>query len=174
MQCYNFVNTHNSPIMRCLLSCGLVISIAMNVGAQSLEDIDGEKLKTLVASYKNKSAVLVNVWATWCAPCVKEFPEIVKLQKALKDELQVIFISADFPGSKSDVEEFLSKQNVGWTTYFKNDNDQRFINALSEKWTGALPATLILAKDGSEVKFTEGLLTYEEFEKYAKIAISTE
>src|SRR6056297_942500 len=62
-----------------------------------LKDVTGSELQEIIESYEGEKAVLVNVWATWCAPCIEEFPEIVKLQRNYPDQLKVIFVSGDFP-----------------------------------------------------------------------------
>ncbi len=81
-----------------------------------LEDVTASELQEIIASYEGEKAILINIWATWCAPCVEEFPEIVELQRHYPDKLKVIFISADFPDSRDRALEFLKKQNVDWTT----------------------------------------------------------
>lgn len=164
-----------------LLFCtGLLIG----VGAQSvrasvfsppdtlLKDVNPADLQRVIKSYEGKKVVLVNVWATWCVPCVEEFPEIVKLQRAYSAELQVIFVSADFPDSRDRALKFLKKQNVDWTTYFKTGKDQPFIEAVSKDWTGALPFTKILAKDGSVVGSWEQKAGYDKFKRYIKKALN--
>jgi len=137
-----------------------------------LKDVNPAELKQVIKSYQGSKVVLVNVWATWCAPCVEEFPEIVKLQRSYPDQLQVIFISADFPDSRDRALEFLKKQSINWTTYFKTGKDQPFIEAISPKWTGALPFTQIIAKDGSVVDSWEQKAGYDKFERYIKKALN--
>ena len=117
--------------------------------------------------------MLVNIWATWCAPCIKEFPEIVELQHNYPDELKVIFVSADFPGQRPDALEFLKRQEVNWTTYFKTGKDQEFIESISSKWTGALPFTKVIARNGDLVASWEQSASYEKFERYVKTAIKS-
>lgn len=137
-----------------------------------LEDATGEELNTIIESYEGKKAVLVNVWATWCVPCVEEFPEIVELQHKYEELLQVVFISADFPDSRDRALEFLKKQEVNWTTYFKRGSDQEFIEAISGDWSGALPFTKIIKKNGEVVDSWEGKASYSKFEQHIKQAIN--
>lgn len=137
-----------------------------------LVDATPDELNRVINSYKGKKAVLVNVWATWCAPCIEEFPEIVKLQRKYPGRLKVIFISADFPAQRENALEFLEKQDVGWTTYFKKGKDQEFIESLSEKWTGALPFTKVISKNGDRIASWEQSADYEKFERYVKTAIN--
>lgn len=137
-----------------------------------LKDVNGEELQQVINSYKGQKAVLVNVWATWCAPCIEEFPEIVKIQRKYKDQLQVVFISADFPESRDRALEFLKKQEVDWTTYFKTDKDQQFIEAISNKWTGALPFTKIISKEGEVTASWENSASFSKFDKHVKQALN--
>lgn len=137
-----------------------------------LKDVSGKELHRIVASYEGDKVVLINVWATWCAPCVEEFPEIVKLQREYEDQVQVIFISADFPDSRGRALDFLKKQQVNWTTYFKTGKDQEFIEAISESWTGALPFTKIINKEGHVVASWENSADYSKFEKHVRSALN--
>lgn len=137
-----------------------------------LTDVTAEELQTIIDSYKGKKAVLINIWATWCAPCVEEFPEIVKLQRAYSDQLKVIFVSADFEESRDKALSFLKEQNVDWTTYFKKGKDQQFIESLSDEWTGALPFSKVIGRDGNVVASWEQAADYSKFERHIKTAIS--
>ena len=137
-----------------------------------LKDITGSELQKVIDSYQGEKAVLINVWATWCAPCIKEFPEIVKLQRNYPDNLKVIFVSADFPKQRDAALEFLKEQNVDWTTYFKTGKDQQFIESLSGNWTGALPFTKVIGLNGDLVASWEQSASYEKFEHHVKTAIN--
>ena len=134
-----------------------------------LKDINGPQLQELINTYEGEKAVLVNLWATWCGPCIEEFPHIVKLQRKYQDELKVIFVSADF--KREDAVEFLREQNVDWTTYFKQGKDKRFINMLSDKWTGAMPFTKIIDTQGDLVASWEDKADFSTFETNIKKAI---
>lgn len=137
-----------------------------------LENINAEELETIIKSYQGEKAVLVNVWATWCAPCIEEFPEIVKIQRKYENRLQVVFISADFPDSRDRALQFLQEQGVDWTTYFKTGRDQEFIETLSNDWTGALPFSKIISKEGEVVASWENSATFSKFEKHVKQALN--
>lgn len=137
-----------------------------------LKDVDAEELEAVIESYKGEKAVLVNIWATWCAPCIEEFPEIVKIQQKYENDLQVIFVSADFQESRDKAIDFLKEQGVDWTTYFKTGKDQQFIESVSDKWSGALPFTKILNKRGEVVVSWEKSASFSKFEKHVKQAIN--
>lgn len=121
----------------------------------------------LAAVHRSKSpAVLVNVWATWCAPCRHEFPDLMKLARTYRNRgLDVILVSADFDDQMPEVRRFLSSQGVDFPTYLKNEEDMKFIDALDKRWTGALPATFVYDAQRNLRSFHEGQSTFEEFEQ---------
>lgn len=137
-----------------------------------LKDIDAQELQKIIKDYQGQKVVLVNIWATWCAPCVEEFPYLVDLQREYPDELQVVFVSADFPDSRDRALAFLKKQEVDWTTYFKEGKDQPFIESLSDNWSGALPFTKIISKDGDVIATWEQGAEYEKFKHHVIKAIN--
>ena len=114
---------------------------------------------------------LVNVWATWCAPCREEFPEIVRLERAWRDRgARVMFVSADFDDELPAVRAFLSKQGVTAPSWIKTGDDMAFINSMDPSWTGALPATFIYNSRGELVRFWEGKADYAKFESELRAA----
>jgi thiol-disulfide isomerase/thioredoxin len=98
--------------------------------------------------------LLINIWATWCLPCRKEFPGLIELSNKYEDKIDVVGISIDYPDElESKIYPFL-------------DNFQTsFINFLSTRWNGALPASFIYDSDGNQVEFLMGKKSFEEFEK---------
>lgn len=137
-----------------------------------LKDVTGRELQKIIASYQGEKAVLVNVWATWCAPCIEEFPDIVKIQRKYEDQLRVVFVSTDFPDSRDKALAFLKDHNVDWTTYFKTGSDEAFIEAISKEWTGAMPFTKILNKQGEVVARWENSASFSKFNKHVKRALN--
>jgi thiol-disulfide isomerase/thioredoxin len=167
-----------------LAACGAAStsdsSLSMQAAAGSndtimLTDLEPEQIADVVARHNAEGkAVLLNVWATWCGPCVEEFPDIVELKHKYQDQLAVVFISADFPEDRERAIEFLKEQNVDWETYLKAGKDEPFINALSSDWGGALPFTKIYSKSGKITAFWENKASYETFEKAILEALNTE
>ena len=112
-------------------------------------------------------AVLINVWATWCAPCREEFPDLVKLAKNYNEKLKVIGISADDSDViDSKVIPFLKKNNSEFENYLiKAVDPEDFINLLNKDWSGAIPATFIYDNNGAQKEMLIGKRSYEEFEQ---------
>jgi thiol-disulfide isomerase/thioredoxin len=140
-------------------------------GIQEVQPIKADQINPLVTTFSGEKAVLMNIWATWCIPCVEEFPYLVRLQKEYQDELQVVFISADFPEEIDRIHSFLTDNQVDWQTYIKDDRDEPFIDAVWTKWSGALPATVVYNKDGSRLTAFERPATYDEFKELVLKAI---
>ncbi len=126
-----------------------------------------DEYKTLLDSSKGK-VVLVNFWATWCPPCVKEFPELVKLYNDYKDkDFKLYFISLD---DKSEYDSklipFLKKQGVDFTAYFGDfSRPEDLMSFVDKSWQGEIPYTGIYNKEGKLVKTFLGSQKYEQFEK---------
>ncbi|MCS7082885.1 MAG: TlpA family protein disulfide reductase [Bacteroidetes bacterium] len=124
---------------------------------------------------KPEAAVtLVNLWATWCQPCVEEFPDLVRLARAYRERgLRVMFVSVDFDSELEAVRRFLAEQGVDFPTYIKaQDDDNAFINALNPDWSGAIPATLVFDRQGRLRHFHEGKADYATFERMVQEVLS--
>jgi thiol-disulfide isomerase/thioredoxin len=140
-------------------------------GIQEVKLIKANEISPLVETYSGKKAVLMNIWATWCVPCVEEFPYLVRLQKEYPNDLEVIFISADFPEELERINQFLTQNEVDWQTYLKDDRDEPFIDAVWTEWSGALPATVVYNKNGTRLTAFERPAKYEEFKELVLQAI---
>jgi thiol-disulfide isomerase/thioredoxin len=112
--------------------------------------------------------VLVNFWATWCAPCREEYPDLVRLQKSYAQKgLRVIGISTDFSKQLPAVEIFLDKQKPPFPNYHKKSggDDQEFIEAVDPKWSGELPFSVLFDRDGRKARTISGKNSYANFER---------
>ena len=117
----------------------------------SVVPVDAAGYRKLLAGNED-GPVLVNFWATWCVPCVQEFPDLLKIRRTYGPRgLRVVFISIDREADAGTVvSRFLSSHHVDFPTYIKKKgDDEGFINAVDSTWSGALPATLIYDRHGS-------------------------
>lgn len=108
---------------------------------------------------------VINFWATWCAPCVKELPNFEKLQQtALQRPVKVILMSLDFKSKlKSLVIPFVKKHQLRSEIYVLDEADQqKFIENVNRKWSGAIPATLIVNTGKNFRSFFEKEFSYIE------------
>jgi thiol-disulfide isomerase/thioredoxin len=134
-------------------------------------DVDAAGLHRAVRSERGR-AVVVNFWATWCEPCVKEFPALVALARERQD-IRVISVSIDDPGDRKAVEDFLQKQKPSFPVYLKAAGaDEAFINGVDPKWSGAVPLTIVFDTAGKKSFFLEGEITREKLESNLPAATS--
>jgi len=140
-----------------------------------LETVDAAALHQQIATHKGKEAVLVNFWATTCAPCLKEFPMIVELSNKYKDNgIKIYFVTTDWMDYKDRAIAFLEKQGVKGVTFIKEEgNDNNFIRAINDDWSGALPFTIVFDKNGNITDHWEMEKDKTRFESAIKKAIES-
>jgi thiol-disulfide isomerase/thioredoxin len=119
----------------------------------ALLNVDEAGFQKLVDSHKGK-VVLYDFWATWCEPCRAEIPKLVRLDAKLRSQgFELVTISADEPEQAPDAEKVLKQFAVRGPLYRKQaSNDDRFINSIDVKWSGALPALFLYDKSGRKVR----------------------
>ncbi len=139
------------------------------VEASNIPFYDFDELERKYLLKNDDITYVLNFWATWCKPCVKELPAFEKLNSDYKDKnVKVILVSLDFPERlTTGVVPFVKKYGLESQVILLDDDDaNRWIPKVSEDWSGAIPATLIV-KNGT-VKFYERSFTFEELEKELK------
>jgi thiol-disulfide isomerase/thioredoxin len=111
---------------------------------------------------------VVNFWATWCAPCVKELPNFEQLGKQYQNQpLKVILVSLDFKSKlEKVVKPFVKRNKLKSELYLLDEkSEQDYIDKISKNWSGSLPATLIINNKKKTRNFYEQEFTWEEIEK---------
>lgn len=151
----------------------LFILAALTVGASSVQQVDGDRLKKELARRKGKVVVL-NLWATWCAPCREEFPALVKLHNSYRNKgVEVITVSVDVLSAEKEVVAFLQQQKAKMPSFIKKPgNDETFINAVDTEWRGAIPYTVVYDRRGKPFARLIGDHSYKEFESVVKKALA--
>lgn len=124
-----------------------------------LNDIDVAGIKDLLNNDSDKLR-LINIWATWCGPCVTEFPEFITMNRMYrKRDFEFISISADDPAKKEKALQFLQKQQASNVNYiFSGDDKYQLIEAVDPNWQGALPYTILVEPGGKIVYARQGII----------------
>jgi len=171
----------------CLTTCALAITLAAlapgnalprraeqakskSAAPQGAADdpavIDASGYVEILARHRGKP-VMVNFWATWCEPCREEYPMVNELARAYSPKgLVVIAVSLDDDSAMAPLRAFLAQKKPVFTNYRKKPgNDERFINSVDVKWSGAVPATFFYAADGRLAAKLVGEFTRDTFEK---------
>ena len=115
---------------------------------------------------KDDKIYIVNFWATWCAPCIKELPYFEKINRQGEDNnWKVILVSLDMPSMwKTKLIPFIRNKNLQSEVVILDDPDQNsWIPKIDKSWSGAIPATLIYNR--TKRKFYEQTFTYEMLNK---------
>ncbi|MEI8374139.1 MAG: redoxin domain-containing protein [Planctomycetota bacterium] len=111
--------------------------------------IDEKGLRVL-AKNEGKRLRLINVWATWCGPCVEELPEFVAMNRIYRNRgFELVTISADAPEEKEHVLEVLKRKQVAADNFLFNGSDKyKLMDAVDEKSSGPVPHTILIAPGG--------------------------
>ncbi|MBB3125051.1 thiol-disulfide isomerase/thioredoxin [Mesoflavibacter sabulilitoris] len=147
----------------------LVVLLMVSCKEESEEitftEVDYNGLEKVLNKQDNKTYV-VNFWATWCAPCVKELPYFERINKQYKDKnVEVVLVSLDFPKHfDTKLKNFINEKQLQSELYALNDMDSNYwIPKVNKDWSGAIPATLIYNSNKRE--FFEQAFEYEELER---------
>lgn len=133
-----------------------------------LEVYDFDGLEPLLNKQGDKVYV-VNFWATWCAPCIKEIPHFEKLNANYKNKnVEVLLVSLDFPFNyDKKLKPYIEKHKLQSKVVALDDPDMNtWMSKVNEEWTGAIPITIIYNKEKRQ--FYERTFTYKELEEEVK------
>ena len=151
-----------------ILSDDIGESKSVKLDSIDLQIYDFAEFQKLLNKKDNKVYV-INFWATWCLPCVKELPDFEKLNKVYKNNnVEVILVSLDFPHLyQSKLKPYIKKKNLKAKVIALDDPDMNsWIPKVSKSWSGSIPATIIYKNDTR--KFFEKSFSYNELEKEVK------
>jgi thiol-disulfide isomerase/thioredoxin len=118
-----------------------------------LTPADANAVRDLVKN-PTKKLRLINVWATWCGPCVTEIPELVEINRMYRNRaFEMVTISGDTPSKKDDVLAFLKERQVSCANFlFSSEDKAQLVDSVDKAWEGGIPYTLIV-KPGGEVLY---------------------
>ena len=123
----------------------------------ALEKVKESQIKEIVKNPTDKLR-LINLWATWCAPCIAEYPDLVELQRWYgARNFEFVSLSADKPENAEKALNFLKKIPSPVQNYlYDGEDNYKLIEAVDPKWNGALPYTLLVEPGGKIVYSYQG------------------
>lgn len=157
-----------------LIALGLLLS-ARRYTAEDIRPIDAPQVKGLVAQNRGK-VVVVNFWATWCPPCVVEFPDLVALEREHRDRgLVVLSVSADSPDEiHSEVIPFLEKHQPAFRVYLWQPPDtDAAVREIDPEWTGSIPATFFIDREGKTAARRFSLMSRQEMDEIVEVLLGS-
>ncbi|PYQ19375.1 MAG: redoxin, partial [Acidobacteria bacterium] len=123
----------------------------------ALATVDAAALREVVQNASSKLR-LVNAWATWCGPCLTEFPELVAINRMYRGRaFEVVTLSADAPEKRDAALAFLQSQQASMRNLIFGAGDPyAMIELVDPRWQGALPYTMLVAPGGKVIYRSQG------------------
>jgi thiol-disulfide isomerase/thioredoxin len=133
--------------------------------APAAQRVNPAGLSKLLAERRG-SVVVLNLWATWCVPCLREIPDLVALEKEFAARgVTLLGLSMDDPGALDDqVEPFRRKNFPAFRTWLRSEPDMdALVSVVDPAWNEILPTTYLIGRDGKVAKKIQGKRTMEQF-----------
>jgi thiol-disulfide isomerase/thioredoxin len=130
--------------------------------SQGIATVTPPEIAALVANSAGK-VVVVNFWATWCPPCLREFPDIIEVYEDYHGRgVEVYAVSMNEAEENEDIEAFIQRFEPPFPVYRAASVDEVFYEGVVESWFGEMPMTLVFDPAGNRVHVHKKPLTYEE------------
>ncbi len=151
-----------------LIAIAAVTGYLLNGPVQSAEQLTpvaAPELRAALDEQQNR-VVLLNFWATWCGPCLKEIPVLMELENELAAQgFRLVAVSLDeAAAAETQVRPFIEKWFPEFTTYLSLEADMDdMVSVVDRGWNEVLPTSYLIRRDGSVAKRIQGSYTKEEF-----------
>ena len=138
-----------------------VFTITSPLQAQEIQSYSFNSLDQKIQHDSQQHTILVNFWATWCKPCIKELPYFEALSADMQEKnLKILLVSLDM--EKTRAEKYAQKKQLKSEVLYLDEVDfNAWIGKISPDWSGAIPATLMVSPAGKRA-FYEGSFTQDE------------
>lgn len=149
------------------IACSLLGT--MISGAQEIKSIKAADLEKIIA--ESNTPLIINMWATWCKPCIEEIPYFLEeVKDHQKDSLTILLVSLDFKEDfPVEIAAFVKKRKFkAPIVWLDETNADYFCPKVDAKWSGAIPATLFINNKTGYRKFAEEQLSHEDLKKEIK------
>jgi thiol-disulfide isomerase/thioredoxin len=151
--------------MKNMLLTGCLLLLASTIFCQNIKKV---KITEVEEYIKNSDhPIVLNCWATWCAPCVEEIPYFMETVKKYSDQkVELLLVSLDFATSyPNKIQELITKKHFEATFFWLNEtNADYFCPKIDPKWDGTLPSTLFVNSKTGYRKFFGRPMTDRQIE----------
>lgn len=152
-------------MVKYIASFAVMLTLAAGqINAQEVQPVKADKLMKRLEANED-TLYIVNFWATWCGPCIKELPEFDKLAGKYKGHpVKILLVSLDFKNDyPAKVQKFVNKRKlVHEVLWLDESKPNEFIPQITNEWQGSIPATMLFFKKNSWKKFYEGMIKSEQ------------
>jgi peroxiredoxin len=133
----------------------------------TVEMVSADQLKALRKNNDTDKLLLVNFWATWCGPCMEEFPELQKMVRMYADrQLDIVTVSINTPDENKFVLAFLDKQHaINRNLLFDGNDSADAVSAFGTDWKGGVPYTVLIGTKGEVLYKTQGEMNALDVER---------
>ena len=142
----------------------MLMGVTASAHAQAVPAYNAETLMKRVAN-GGDTLFVINFWATWCGPCIRELPEFQKLADRYEGKaVKILLVSLDFKNDYPEkIEKFIAKKKLAHEVLWLNEtNANEFIPKIENEWQGSIPATLLLSPSKNYRRFYEGMVKSEQ------------
>jgi thiol-disulfide isomerase/thioredoxin len=136
---------------------------------QEIRSVKITEVEKIIA--ESKTPLIINVWATWCKPCIEEIPYFLEeIKDHQKDSLTILLVSLDFKEAfPSGIAVFAKKRKFNAPIVWLDEtNADYFCPKIDAKWSGAIPATLFINNKTGYRNFVEAQISHENLKKEIK------
>lgn len=146
--------------------------VAPSPPLEAFTDVSPDEIQSVLRAAPGE-VLLVNLWSTWCRPCMEEMPQLVALTSRHRgDGLGAMFISMDISSSRADALRFMKEQHAPSPSYIRIGRDADFIPAMHDDWSGTLPATILFDRARTPQHVWIGEVPMDELERAVQRMLS--